>query len=300
MDRRAFLASAAAGLAVRPGLAQSDPIADLVAQVSREALTRLVGNIASAFPTRFTEHPDFPVVELWMEGVMGLHGSVTRQACQMPSGKTRHNLILGDVTDPRGVVLIGAHYDSASEDSMRLAPGANDNATGVAAMLEAYRILSVAGLDKGVVAVAFAGEEQGFYGSAACAEIAQAEGWPIEVMLNLDMLGWRPPDPNMPMIVEYDQGNAVPSNDAAAEAVGRMLAEVAAEYSTLNTAHTDIWGSDYMPFEAEGFTAVGLYDGGVADPRYGTSRDIPDVLDYGRLEQATRIVTAGVARYAGL
>jgi hypothetical protein len=296
--RRGVLAGLAA-LAAQRGWTQGDPIAGLVDQVSRDALTEMVYGLA-AFPTRFTEHPDFPRVEAWVEEVMARQGDVTRFAFQMPSGKTRHNFMLGDATDPRGVVLIGAHYDSSSEDAMTAAPGANDNATGMAAMLEAYRILSGAGLNKGVLAVAFAGEEQGFFGSAALAETARADVWPIEMMVNLDMLGWRPPNPQDPMIVEYDMGNRVPGNDDAARAFGLMMAEVAAEYTTLNTAHTDIWGSDYMPFEAAGFPVMGLYDGGVADPRYATSRDTPDVIDFDRLEQATRMVIAGVARFGGL
>ncbi len=298
MDRRALLAGAAA-FAARPAWAQTDAIEALVDQVSPEILLNIVFGL-SGFPTRFTEHPSFPAVEAWVEDLMEMQGDVTRFAFQMPSGKTRHNFILGDASDTRGVVLIGAHYDSASEDPMNNAPGANDNATGVAAMLEAYRILSGAGLDKSIVAVAFAGEEQGFFGSAALAEFARAEGWPIEMMVNLDMLGWRPPDPNMPMIIEYDMGNAVAENDAAARAFGQMMAQVAAEYTTLNTSHTDIWASDYMPLEAAGFPAMGLYDGGVESPRYGTSRDVPDAIDFERLEQATRMVIAGVARYAGL
>ncbi len=298
MDRRMVLAGAAA-LAARPGWTQSDPIAALVDQVAREALVDTVHGL-TAFPTRFTEHPQFPVVEAWVHDLMASQGDVTRFAFEMPSGKTRHNFILGDASDTRGVILIGAHFDSASEISMTSAPGANDNATGMAAMLEAYRILSGAGLDKSVAAVAFAGEEQGFFGSQSVAEFARAEGWPIEMMINLDMLGWRPPNPAMPMIVEYDMGNVVPGNDAASAAFGQMMAAMAAQYTTLNTTHTDIWASDYMPFEAAGFPAMGLYDGGVEDPRYGTSRDTPDALDFARLEQATRLVIASVARYCGL
>lgn len=293
-----MLLAGLATLAVRPGWAQADPIAALVDQVSTEGLSEMVYGL-SAFPTRFTEHRDFPIVEAWVEEVMRRQGDVTRFGFEMPSGKTRHNFILGDLSDPRGVILIGAHYDSASEDPMNSAPGANDNASGVAAMLEAYRILAGAGLNMGVVAVAFAGEEQGLFGSTALAQFARSEGWPIEIMMNLDMLGWRPPDPQAPMIVEYDLGNAVPWNDAPAAVFGRRMARVAAQYSTLNTTHTDIWGSDYMPFEAAGFVAVGLYDGGVEDPRYGTSRDIADVIDFDRLTQATRIVIASVADHAG-
>lgn len=299
IGRRTFLATGAAAALARPSWAQADPIAALVDQVSQEIQVQIVYGL-SAFPTRHTEHRDFPQVEAWVSQLMELQGDVTRLAFEMPSGKTRHNFLLGDPTDPRGVILIGAHYDSTSEDPMTAAPGANDNATGVAAMLEAYRILSGAGLDKGVVAVAFAGEEQGFHGSASVAREARAADWPIEMMINLDMLGWRPPAPDAPMIVEYDMGNVVPGNDAAAEAFGRLMAGVAAEYTTLNTTHTDIWSSDYMPFEAAGFPAVGLYDGGVESPRYNTSRDVADVLDFDRVAQATRIVIAAVARVTGL
>lgn len=299
LDRRQALLAGAAAMLARPVVAQVDPIAELVDQVSAEVLVNTVYGLSS-FPTRFTGHPNFPVVEGWVHDLMALQGDVTRFGFQMPSGKTRHNFILGDASDTRGVILIGAHYDSASEDPMNNAPGANDNATGVAAMLEAYRILSGAGLNKSIVAVAFAGEEQGLFGSAALAEFARAAGWPIEMMVNLDMLGWRPPDPDAPMIVEYDMGNAVADNDAASAAFGRLMAEVAAQYTTLNTAHTDIWSSDYMPFEAAGFPAMGLYDGGVESPRYGSSRDIPDVVDFDRLAQATRMVVAAVARYCGV
>ncbi|UWQ96635.1 M20/M25/M40 family metallo-hydrolase [Rhodobacteraceae bacterium M385] len=289
----------AAALLSGPVAAQADPIAALVDQVSTDALANVIHGL-TRFPTRFTGHPNFPVVEGWVYDLMAQQGDVTRFGFQMPSGKTRHNFILGDASDTRGVILIGAHYDSASEDPMNNAPGANDNATGMAAMFEAYRILSGAGLNKSIVAVAFAGEEQGLFGSAALAEFARTEGWPIEMMVNLDMLGWRPPNPNAPMIVEYDMGNAVADNDAASAVFGQLMAQVAAQYTTLNTTHTDIWSSDYMPFEAAGFPAMGLYDGGVESPRYGTSRDIPEVIDYGRLEQATRMVVAGVARYCGV
>ncbi|WP_224815828.1 M28 family metallopeptidase [Hasllibacter sp. MH4015] len=299
MDRRMVLAGAAA-LAARPVWAQGDPIAALVDQV-RPAMLEFVIQTLTAFPTRFTDHPDFPAVEAEMARIMSTEAApARRQSFDMPSGKTRANIVAGDVMDPRGIILLGAHYDSISEAPLRRAPGANDNATGVAAMLMAYDVLTGAGLDKGVVAVAFAGEEQGFVGSSACARIATAEGWPVEMMINLDMLGWRPPDPATPMIVEYDMGNAVPGNDAAAAQFGRLMAEAAADYTTLTTTHTDIWGSDYMPFEAAGFPAVGLYDGGAESPRNHTTTDIAQALDMWRLHQATQIVVASVARYAGL
>lgn len=280
--------------------AQGDPVTALVAQVDAARLRDTVFRLAS-FPTRWTDHPDFPAVEGWMSEAFaaGGTGPVARQDFAMPSGKTRANIVAGDPMDPRGVLVIGAHMDSISQTPATLAPGANDNATGIAAMLEARRILSGAGLGMGVVAIAFAGEEQGLIGSTACAAIAAREGWPIALMLNLDMLGHRPARPGAPMIVEFDQGNAVPGNDAAARDAAGVAARMAAAHTTLATAHTDIWDSDYMPFEARGFACIGLFDGGTDSPHYHSTTDTPDRVDFGRLEQATRLVVATLATLAG-
>lgn len=226
-------------------------------------------------------------------------GSATRQPFEMPEGKERHNIVAGNPLSGKEVVLVGAHFDAISQTPASNAPGANDNATGVAAMLEVHRILAARDATREVVCVAFAGEEQGLLGSMACARIAAEEGWPIALMLNLDMLGWRPPTARTPMIVEYDQGNAVAANDADARAFGLRAAALATEHTTLTTAHTNIWSSDYMPFEARGYPAIGLYDGGADDGaqggHYHTTRDTPDNVDYARLEQATRLAVAIVA-----
>jgi hypothetical protein len=297
LPRRAILGGLAAGLLPRNIWAQSDPLPALLDQVDASALRDTVFTLSS-FPTRWTDHPAFPVVEQWMADAFTT--AVTRQPFPMPSGKTRHNIIAGDPNSGREVVLIGAHFDSISESPSQLAPGANDNATGIAAMLEVHRIMAGVSTDREIVCVAFSGEEQGLLGSAACAEVAAQEGWPVAMMLNLDMLGWRPPRPDAPMVIEYDQGNASPTNDAAARAFGLRAAELAAAHTTLTTTHTDIWASDYMPFEARGVPAVGLYDGGAEGGHYHTIADTPDTVDFGRLEQATRLALAIVADTAGV
>ena len=73
----------------------------------------------------------------------------------------------GDGSAP-GAVLLVAHYDSRTlnpNDGVSRAPGANDNASGVAAMLEAARVLSSQTWNQDVVFIAFAAEEQGRHGS---------------------------------------------------------------------------------------------------------------------------------------
>ncbi len=94
-------------------------------------------------------------------------------------------------------VLVTGHYDSRATDVMDdklTAPGANDDASGVAVSLESARAmarLTKAGvkLTGTMVFVAVAGEEQGLYGSAHLAKLAKAEGWPLEAVLNNDIVG---------------------------------------------------------------------------------------------------------------
>jgi hypothetical protein len=94
-------------------------------------------------------------------------------------------------------VLVTGHYDSRATDVMDgklTSPGANDDASGVAVSLESARAmarLTKAGvkLTGTMVFVAVAGEEQGLFGSAHLAKLAKAEGWPLEAVLNNDIVG---------------------------------------------------------------------------------------------------------------
>jgi hypothetical protein len=89
-------------------------------------------------------------------------------------------------------VLVTGHYDSRATDVMDPragAPGANDDASGVAVSLESARVLSGMKLTGTIVFVAVAGEEQGLDGSRHLAQLAKAQGWPLEAVLNDDIVG---------------------------------------------------------------------------------------------------------------
>lgn len=88
--------------------------------------------------------------------------------------------------------LVTGHYDSRATDVMDShisAPGANDDASGVAVSLESARALSKLKLTGTIVFVAVAGEEQGLNGSHHLAELAKSEGWPLVAVLNNDIVG---------------------------------------------------------------------------------------------------------------
>lgn len=94
--------------------------------------------------------------------------------------------------DPNRVIIISGHLDSRVTDVMNFtddAPGANDDASGVAAVLEAARVLSKHRFDATLVFAALSGEEQGLLGGKILADYAQAQGWRVEANLNNDIVG---------------------------------------------------------------------------------------------------------------
>jgi Zn-dependent M28 family amino/carboxypeptidase len=95
-------------------------------------------------------------------------------------------------TDPDRVIVISGHLDSRVTDVMNAtadAPGANDDASGVAAVMEAARVLSRHRFPATLVFAALSGEEQGLYGGKVLADYAKAKGWRVEADLNNDIVG---------------------------------------------------------------------------------------------------------------
>ena len=90
------------------------------------------------------------------------------------------------------VVIVGAHIDSRVSDPLdatKDAPGANDDGSGVALVMEAARILSKERFDATIVYAIFSGEEQGLWGGTLLAETAKERGWQVSAMLNNDIVG---------------------------------------------------------------------------------------------------------------
>jgi Zn-dependent M28 family amino/carboxypeptidase len=94
--------------------------------------------------------------------------------------------------DPERVIVLTGHIDSRVTDPMNAtadAPGADDDASGVAAVLEAARILSRYKFPATLVYGVLSGEEQGLYGGKVLAEYAKAQHWRLEADLNNDIVG---------------------------------------------------------------------------------------------------------------
>jgi len=94
--------------------------------------------------------------------------------------------------EPQRVVMMSGDIDSRISDVMNAvdsAPGANDNASGVAGTLEAARVLSRHTFGGSIAYLALAGEEQGLFGGRTVAQLALDSGWNVQAVLNNDMIG---------------------------------------------------------------------------------------------------------------
>jgi Peptidase family M28 len=278
---------------------QADPgIQSMTAQVDVNRLRDTVTHLAG-LGTRWSYAPTIGQVPEWVHGEFVARGypagtSVRYQSFDLLGSGVQRNVLCSHGPGGRGMILVCCHYDSISENSAVKAPGADDNGSGVAAILELARILRPVSFKRQVLFAVFGGEEQGLLGSGACADVAAQEGWPIDLVINLDMIGYNPnPGAGGRVVVEYDQGNRHPGNDAAARAYGLLMAQAATDYTTLEVEHTDIWNSDYMPFEAKGYACIGAYEGG-ENPYYHKSTDVPERIDVNYLGETVKAALATI------
>lgn len=229
--------------------------------------------------------------------------------------------------------VVSGHYDSMCSspvDAKCDAPGANDDASGVAAVLEMARVMSKHKFDASVVFMAVAGEEQGLLGAAYYAEQARQKGMNIEAMFTNDIIGGVTTYKNSPernTVRVFAEG--VPSNEAEAEAttrrsvggendsparqLGRFVKEVGDLYlprfrvNVVYRRDRYLRGGDHIPFLERGFPAVRFSEpnedynhqhqnvrteNGV---QYG---DLPEFVDFGYVANVTRINLAALAELA--
>jgi Zn-dependent M28 family amino/carboxypeptidase len=207
------------------------------------------------------------------------------------------NIVCEKPGSTNNTIIISAHYDSRMEDinnNTGRAPGADDNASGVSALLEIARILSKVSLNHSIIFVLFSGEEQGKLGSTHYADHIDNTDVDLDLLINLDMIGFSSQGINE-ILIEYDNGNVVQDNDKFSQAVASFIEDVASQHINLNTTLGVLQNTDYLPFEELGYTVIGLHDNGVTmNPNHHKSTDTPDTLDYEYLASVTKLVLATI------
>lgn len=232
-------------------------------------------------------------------------------------GKTVRNIVaeIAGSEKPQEIVLIGAHYDSVTGS-----PGANDNASGVAALLELARTLAGEQLRRTLRLVAFTNEEPPFFqtsemGSRVYAKEASRKGEKIVAMVSLETIGYYSEDegsqmfPFPPLRYFYPtRGNfiAFVANFRSRTLLQRALKgfRAASDFPAEGLAApewlTGVDWSDQWSFWRSGYPAIMITDTApFRYPHYHSRRDTPDKLDYGALARVTEGLAGTTRSLAG-
>ncbi len=193
------------------------------------------------------------------------------------------------------VYIACAHYDSVSDDPYNAAPGADDNASGTAAVLEAARVLSSYRFKHTLRFVTFAAEEQGLIGSYHYAVEARSARTDIGGVINHDMISW---DYNIDDVMEIHVGTR---NDS--QALGTAFLNAMSTYSIslvpqyiTSSATTR---SDHASFWNQGYPALlAIEDFQDFNPYCHSTDDTLDKLDLSYAEEFVQTTVATLAELA--
>lgn len=201
-----------------------------------------------------------------------------------------------------GVILVMAHYDSRSVDpdnGFSTAPGADDNASGVAMLLELARLLSARSWEQTVVFVAFAAEEQGTHGSRHFVADRLLSGWVVDAAFNSDIVGGRPGIPQSIRVFAPGPDTSRPQQ------LARYLDFVGALYipsfSVVPEEAVDREGrySDHIRFLDAGIPALRMTESIEDVDSQHNAFDTAEKIDYNYLRQVVQLNLVTVANIVG-
>jgi hypothetical protein len=285
---------------------QRDPeIAQMVKEISSDSLRSYINKLVS-FGTRNTlssttdKNRGIGAARNWVLGKFnefarqsnGRLAAIIDTVTYQPDGRrVDHPVNLGNVvatlkgTDPKDdrIFIISGHLDNMRTnvmDSIGDAPGANDDGSGCAAVLESARIMSKHSFPATIIFVTVSGEEQGLLGATYMANKARREHWNIEAVLNNDIMGSN--NSNETNIIDntkvrvfseafsvQDTGRKALSirqlgleNDGKARQLARYVKEVGERYvdnlEVVMIYRNDrfLRGGDHTPYVENGYAAV--------------------------------------------
>ncbi len=328
-------------------VAKDPNISQMVNEVSSSNLEVLVKKLVS-FQTRHTlsdtlsKTTGIGAARTWIKSEFEKYGAASNGRLQVsydsfmqaPDGKRIKEavqlknviaILPGNDPNDKRMLMVSGHYDSRVTDVMNIkdfAPGANDDASGVAAVLEMCRIMSAQKFSCTLVFVAMVGEEQGLYGATNLAKRAKEEGWNVHLLMNNDIVGnsygMETDLKDNSSVRVFSEGVSVAEtkeqasariaagtdNDGKARQAARYIKEVAERYvdqlqvKLIYRRDRYLRGGDHTPFSQQGFAAVRItemnedFNRQHQDVRtengfkYG---DLPEYVDYKYLQKVTRM-----------
>ncbi|MDQ4122341.1 MAG: M28 family peptidase [Acidobacteriota bacterium] len=240
-------------------------------------------------------------------------GNVSEQAFEV-DGKIYRNVIARFGNNSKERIIIGAHYDAAGA-----LPAADDNASGVAGLIELAYLLVKTDLPNQIELVAYSLEEPPYFGSNKMGSFVHArslkdENAAVRLMISLEMIGYFSDESNSQLFPVSAMSLLYPSRGNFIAVVGnfnnfsvvRRVKAAMLEQSELSVrsinAPASIPGidfSDHRNYWKFGYDAVMITDSAFyRNPNYHTSADTPEKLDYNRMSKVVEGVYYTVINFA--
>jgi hypothetical protein len=214
-------------------------------------------------------------------------------SCDEPEGFNVLGVKRGTVR-PEEYYLVGGHYDSISEDACYAAPGANDNASGTAGVMELARAFAEVETEASIIFVGFGGEELGLLGSYKLAQNFDAIGLldKLKGFVVLDMISFYQDDYGV-----YFEG--ADHNQTQKDTL-RQIADLTKAYTELEvTGSYYYWGSDHQPFLDRGVPGALMIETDFdAYSAYHTMNDTVERQKWNYAIEMTRAAAAALATWA--
>ncbi len=268
----------------------------LVDQVNADSWFDDVVTLASW--NRYTHSSEIGQARDWIVSAFAALPGLDVTTRSFPVGSSTVSNVLAasqGATRPDDWIIVGGHYDSTSQNPLVAAPGAEDNASGCAGVLEMARIFTSSPPEATVLYLCYAGEEQGLYGSFYHSSdlVAAGDDAKVVAMINMDMIGYN--QPATALDVELETG-------AIGVALATVLEDAAAQFTSLVTeTSTGFYCcSDHKPYLDRGMPAVLTIE---ADwnvyPDYHSTTDVPANLSLDMAREILKMNVAAVSHLAG-
>jgi len=289
--------------------ARSHPAGDLILRLPPDDLvaaliesTRVANVTATierleAFGTRYVSQDSCRAAGLWIRDRFVEYGYVdvrldTFRTWTWQDSTEAMNVLAckHGSTRPDEYIVLGGHYDSVTSDNLddpdAPAPGAEDNGTGVAAVLEAARVLAELETERSIIFACWSAEEEGLWGSRHFVTRAVQESLDIVIYLNMDAIGYlAPPEPDAYMMA-----------DSCALALAAWMCDVAREHTGYDFEPTvqPLGASDHNSFWEAGYNVIDSQ----VDPTSPFMHTPEDVIENLNVDFATAIAAVNVAAAA--
>ena len=224
-----------------------DAVGDIVSAISEDSLISITTNYQS-YLTRYSNTDGFDTACDWSNNRFNSYGLDSEIKHFSMLGYDCQNVVATQTgtVNPTQYWIICGHLDSTSPYTQTDAPGADDNGSGSAAVMEAARIMSQYNFEYTVLYILWGGEEEGLYGSAHFADSAAAAGSDILGVVNLDMIFYGPtPDDQAELHYNTASTNLGVAFDAISDTYVPALGKVIADPPISASDHSSFWNAGY-------------------------------------------------------